>query len=133
MHKAEIERFFDDFGTAINPDNGKVDPLYTPLHDEKAYVADWGSSPDKRQQRVYLIRVRAGDQCAVIRATTVVLRTDTLLCFHAWQSAKPAPELQEMGRNMNVDVTEVSYHDILALKLRCKALRVDEVNEMAPF
>jgi len=29
---------------------------------------------------------------------------------------------------MNIDVTEVRYLDIVALRLRCKALRIEEVS-----
>ena len=133
MTKVEIERFFHDFGTEIDTGNELLDPLYTPLQGEKVFVADWGNSLAQRQQRVYFIRGRAGDQQAIIRATTVVLRPDTLLCFDAWRNTKPDAELKEKGRDMNVDVTELAYTDVLALKLRCKALRVEEVIEMGMF
>ena len=134
MKRSDVERFFDDFGTKGHPCEERRDVLYAPAKDEKICFADWGGEVGKPKQRIFYVRlITDTDRTAVIRATTVVLRADTLLCFDAWQNANPSPKLTENGRDMNIDVTEVLYSAVVALKLRCKALSLEEVKETCLF
>jgi hypothetical protein len=129
MDKTTIEQFLNDFGEEIEPGDDEMSSLYVVGKDEQMYSAEWRRNLARPVRRRFFIQLRdAVDAVPALRADTVVLRSTTLLALYCWKRAPvPVKNKDKNEGSWAVDITEVSYQDVLSLRCRRVGLTDAEV------